>query len=265
MEKTPNIFDYATSELSQDAFLSWLFSWAENQYEKNVLHNCAIETLNLFMNTNLKKVNKVDVYKQEKHIDLIVSVDDKYFLVIEDKINSSEHDNQLIRYKETITDWLIENKLNDIEVKYAYYKTGILLTEEKKTVIEADYNLITVESIKSIFDRYVNSESEIFSSYCNYIKSLSEDYNSVINTSYEEYKNMCSENPAVIYSLYKNLEDEFKSDCWINKVNSPGRHCFYTFTFGWDRWPNADVYFELDGFELRFRLYNFRGKKNQKK
>ena len=39
----PNVFDYATSELSQDAFLAWLFKWAEKdneQYDK-LLHDCA--------------------------------------------------------------------------------------------------------------------------------------------------------------------------------------------------------------------------------
>lgn len=29
----PNIFDHATSELSQDAFLCWLISWADPEHK----------------------------------------------------------------------------------------------------------------------------------------------------------------------------------------------------------------------------------------
>ena len=30
---TPNLFKFATSELSQDAFICWLLSWAKKDYE----------------------------------------------------------------------------------------------------------------------------------------------------------------------------------------------------------------------------------------
>ncbi len=32
MEK-PNLFSYATSELSQDAFIAWLLAWASPEYQ----------------------------------------------------------------------------------------------------------------------------------------------------------------------------------------------------------------------------------------
>lgn len=43
MTKTPNIFDFATSELSQDAFLCWLIAWADSSQIENdeTLNNCA--------------------------------------------------------------------------------------------------------------------------------------------------------------------------------------------------------------------------------
>ena len=39
----PNLFSFATSELSQDAFLCWFLSWADSKYEKldASLHHCA--------------------------------------------------------------------------------------------------------------------------------------------------------------------------------------------------------------------------------
>jgi hypothetical protein len=40
----PNLFSYATSELSQDAFICWLLSWASLEYKDvdGQLHQCAI-------------------------------------------------------------------------------------------------------------------------------------------------------------------------------------------------------------------------------
>jgi hypothetical protein len=40
----PNIFSFATSELSQDAFLCWFLSWANKKYVRTDkgLHQCAL-------------------------------------------------------------------------------------------------------------------------------------------------------------------------------------------------------------------------------
>jgi len=32
----PNIFDYATSELTQDGFFAYFFKWAENNYYEKI-------------------------------------------------------------------------------------------------------------------------------------------------------------------------------------------------------------------------------------
>ena len=44
MSKKPNLFNYATSELSQDAFLAWLIQWADKDNKKNdsYLNACAV-------------------------------------------------------------------------------------------------------------------------------------------------------------------------------------------------------------------------------
>ena len=46
--KTPNLFRYASSELSQDAIICYIIEWAksENKGHNTKLHNLAIEFLN---------------------------------------------------------------------------------------------------------------------------------------------------------------------------------------------------------------------------
>ena len=45
----PNLFDYATSELSQDAFLCWLLKWADPMYRKfsEALHEAGSDLIRL--------------------------------------------------------------------------------------------------------------------------------------------------------------------------------------------------------------------------
>ena len=113
--KKPNIFEIATKELSQDAFITWLLKWADDSC-KNLdedLHQCGKE----FVSTLIKKqnpnfsesINKVEAGRQWENIDVWAEVNDKYFIIIEDKINSSEHSDQLKRYKEIAEKWCQEN------------------------------------------------------------------------------------------------------------------------------------------------------------
>ncbi|MBB1077961.1 hypothetical protein HUU62_26545 [Rhodoferax sp. 4810] len=47
----PNLFSYATSELSQDAFICWLLSWITpeiREYDKNI-HELFVNLLKAFL------------------------------------------------------------------------------------------------------------------------------------------------------------------------------------------------------------------------
>ena len=98
----PNLFDYATSELSQDAFLCWLFSWADNKYKDKYadLNNCAKDVIKLFSNNEIDNIESIEVHKQENNIDAFIIVNNQYLLIVEDKTDTGEHGNQLNRYKD---------------------------------------------------------------------------------------------------------------------------------------------------------------------
>ena len=95
-----NLFDYATKELSQDAFLRWLF---ENGFDENCqnekLKKVARNLFNEFTNNEFKdkEVKELITVAQWKKIDVSVwfKVDGmEHLIVIEDKTDSKEH-NQL--------------------------------------------------------------------------------------------------------------------------------------------------------------------------
>ena len=98
-----NIFDYATKELSQDAFLRWLF---ENFDCKD---SASLKDASQFILKQLCMIKNEDIidvktYSQWNKIDIFAVVKTNkrsIALFIEDKVFSNEH-NQLKRYNETI-------------------------------------------------------------------------------------------------------------------------------------------------------------------
>ena len=108
VEDKPNIFEYATSELSQDAFLCWLFSWFKPEMKRKdlVLHKLAMNLLKKFFALHgknfPKKINRFEVITQYKHIDIFLIINNEIAIILEDKIRSKQHSKQLSRYLSSI-------------------------------------------------------------------------------------------------------------------------------------------------------------------
>ena len=191
MSNRPNIFDYATSELSQDAFFAWLLEWAEDGYAQTEpqLHMCAFKLLETFFKkyydnfhdklvdkdfngleelkkfSNVEKIKSVYVNRQEKHIDLLLTIETEkngdYYIIIEDKTLSGIHGEQLKNYR--------NNWLKDDEKKkrtcFIYLKTGTMDENEKKQVKKSKYSLFDLNDIYALLKGYKSLDSEIFDGY----------------------------------------------------------------------------------------------------
>lgn len=167
MKSINNIFSYATSELSQDAFLCWLFSYAMKDADNNPgIKACAIDFLKQFVpeleNEEEIWLSEMPV-RQYKHIDILLTVNDKYKVIIEDKTFTEEHDNQLIRYFD-----IVEKDYKGYIVKGVYYKIGFQSNTD--TIEEAEYYYVDLYKILATIEKYKSeTESEVFQSYYQYI------------------------------------------------------------------------------------------------
>ena len=80
----PNIFKYATKELSQDAFIFWLLDHANPEYEevdnkiRGVAHNLLRKFFELEGINFPEKIIKVELVKQYKNIDILCHVNNQY-------------------------------------------------------------------------------------------------------------------------------------------------------------------------------------------
>ena len=125
-----NLFDYATKELSQDAFLRWLFENYNCKNEK--VRQVCRKLFNKFTSDELdfSKIENLTTMAQWKNIDVSIwftILDEDYLIVIEDKTTTEEH-KQLQNYNKKIQehlDWLIKNNQRPIKKVYkVFYKTA---------------------------------------------------------------------------------------------------------------------------------------------
>ena len=105
----PNLFDFAPSELSQDAFLCWLLAYADPLHasDRPAIHALGREFLALMFAKDASappptSIQSVRVQRQVEGIDILCVVNGTIAVVIEDKVGTTEHSGQLDAYSEVV-------------------------------------------------------------------------------------------------------------------------------------------------------------------
>ena len=235
----PNIFDYATSELSQDAVICYILEWAkiENKAENEKLYELAVGFLNSIFDKfkDIKKPNnyqKIDITKQYKNIDVLCVVNNKYAIIIEDKTNTKNHSDQLKRYFE-----IIEKDFSEAEIMPVYFKTGDQSNYDD--VIKKNYKVYTRKDFLSVLENksYTN---EIIENYFDYLQNIENEVNSYATLPiYDWHWNSWK-------GFFIELNKELKDGYWDYVPNPNGG--FLGFWWNWDK--NAkdkyDIYLQID-------------------
>ena len=167
-----NLFDFATSELSQDAFICWLLNFAHEKHlnEDIVLTECAKEILSKILPDEPNLVITADIERQYKNIDILIEVNKKHNVIIEDKTFSNVHDDQINEYEKTLK---AEGRQN---IKCVYYKIVEQAHDEKNAINIKRNDLI------DIFSKYKDkTENTILKEYYEYLLAIDADVNSFKN------------------------------------------------------------------------------------
>ena len=165
-KNVPNIFDYATKELSQDAVICWLVSCAKEATDD--LRKCGLSFVEALLHTGDGRVIdpqtgdrymlrngavaeiviapktqylNIDIFFQVKWADELVSV------IVEDKTEGQIHGNQLERYVTEIRG----DKLEEHFIKAIYFKTGYLFEDERENVEKSGYCVFDIDEIINLF------------------------------------------------------------------------------------------------------------------
>lgn len=176
-----NLFDFATRELSQDAFLRWLF---EN-YDDPELRDAAGDLLQEFCGIDLDEVKDITSKAQWCNIDVVVRItlqdNTTAELFIEDKTYSQEHE-QLQRYDSHIDQWCKSDRIYKI-----FYKTDVVRADEKTRVKGANginpWRVYSIEKILPLFEKYIGAKNLILRQYAEHVVHV---YRATQNTAMPE-------------------------------------------------------------------------------
>jgi len=207
--KSKNLFDFASKELSQDAFLCWLVSNIDDVDIKQ----CANEFLDHIFglgNVQLKAkdIAYLEADTQVSKIDIVINLIDKegkqYLVTIEDKTVSDEH-NQLEKYMKTVKSLSKGKQWIGI-----FYKTDYMFESEVQRVNKASWKIFTYKKIDEVFSKYLNSDNLVLRDYSNHVHNR-----------YVELQNKSipidRDNENLWLGLFRNcLKESVKElcDCW---------------------------------------------------
>jgi hypothetical protein len=252
-EGNPNIFSFATSELSQDAMFAWLIKWASPEYKKSDsdLHNTAQDFVRLLMNKdNSFEIYSVNVGRQLHNIDVWAEINDNSFLAVEDKTGTSIHDDQLIRYKQ-----VAESKYNGKrnELCFAYVKTG----NEPESILNQirNFGYVTVDrtDILSCLNKY-SGLNPILLSYREHLHKMEDATRSFRELPINKWGWYAWE------GFYKELEKRLDIHSWGYVANPAGG--FLGIWWYYKDIEDGKIYLQIEQGKLCFKIH-YKGKRNR--
>lgn len=236
MEKV-NIFKYATSELSQDAFLCWLIENSAPQYvDSEELHAAACAFVKLLINKEIpyeKPIEKIRVYKQMNNIDVRFVVNEEIKVIIEDKTKTREHSDQLRRYKNDELKKLNENQ----RLVCIYLKTGNESWGTLYEIMQKGYSIVNRKDILDILTQY-KPHNDFYIDYIEYLQSLEDKTNIYMEKPYTEWNYMAWQ------GFYMCIEKELRWAEWDYISNPKGG--FWGLYWYWAKKSDCKIYLQIE-------------------
>lgn len=251
----PNFFQYATNELSQDAFFCWLLKWS-HENNKNV-HPRLFEISHSFLKyiipeeyTDNLIVEKCELHMQKKNMDFICNLNDSVIIHFEDKIKANTTKNQLTKYKKTLS-----KDYSDYKTYHIYLKTELIWQKERNLINENGYKIVDLFNVADILTPH--AENDIY-----------EDFRSNIKQRIKSY-----------FEYNKVAQKKWTHNNWIGFIydlsssvnyHNFGRHYVgeaFWFIFSWfklDKFTNSHVSFELVNKKCAIKAHVYDKKTNKK-
>lgn len=242
---TPNLFEFASSERSQDAFICWLLSWAkpEMKEENEPLHETGRDFVHSLAERHGYEPSQLEaveeVHHQYNQADVVARLGDSTALLIEDKVGTGPHSDQLSRYRSALQEEFDE-------VLPIFLKTRDQSDYEHAR--EEGYEPFLRKDFLEVLQRGANRgvESDTFHDYLGHLRSIQKKVRSF------EDKPVGQWPEAAWKGFYQVLQDELGKGSWEYVANpSGGFMAFY-----WHSFSNgsSDQYLQLEEEKLCFKI-----------
>ena len=191
MTTTPNLYGFATKELAQDATIAYLLAWADPAYRESHprLHTLGTELLRSLLQAqkvDLPQIETLCVKTQSDRIDIVVQInagENGVLLLIEDKVNTQEHSNQIERYKEAAE----EKYSGEYDRLVAVYlKTG---NESKASLPdEGTCGRFMRRDLLDVLNGFQDTSNVIVDDFRTHLQNWEDDTNRWESVSYDEWE-----------------------------------------------------------------------------
>ena len=253
----PNLFKYATKELSQDAMICWLIAWAGQWKgagsEQEELRRCGLKFVSALLNhkrdgknpIELEDVFKTDILQQERSIDVLARINDRHVLLIEDKTDTKDRGKQLSRYYDEVMEG--RTKFGEVLERHfhpVYLKTGNqALADDRRIEQTEKYKVFNRADFLNVLNVYEGSNS-ILVDFRQHLRKWE-----VQTNSYAEWtKDKPRQSWWAWEGFYRRLEGELdtstRRDLGWGYVNNPAGGFL---GFWW--WPSSkdEIYLQIEG------------------
>ena len=249
--KRPNLFEYATKELSQDAFFAWLTRWAgpECAGEDRELHERGVAFVKMLLGKEgdeAFRVEKIAVYKQRERVDLWVDVNDDYTIIIEDKVNTGEHSRQLERYREIAAKHCAGSKR---ELRCLYVKTGSETRQKARLIEEKGYEVVNRERLLAFFEKH-RAGNVIYRDFAERLRWVEEAEESWRTLPVDKWSK--EEHERSWTGFCRRLEEVMEVEGWGHVPNPSGG--FTGLWWNFRKWKGYNVYWQIEQDKLCLKL-----------
>jgi hypothetical protein len=247
----PNIFEISTKELSQDAFITWLLLWADQQNESHdsALNKCGVDFLRNLILKELpdfkEEIVSVRAGRQWEKIDIWAEVNNKYLVIIEDKTQTGQHDDQLARYKETAEKWCQNQPPNYYPPICIYLKTGNESEKSLKRIVDQGFKIYNRHDFIYLLNNH-HLKNDIYNDFKRRLIKIESNNNEWENKQIKNWKGDDWQ------GFFQFLDKQINLLDW-NFVNNPNGG-FWNALLNWEFWGIYPVYIQIEEYNLCFKL-----------
>ena len=181
---SPNLFHYATKELSQDAMICWLIDWAGQTEGDEELRRCGLRFVNALLNhkrddkipIEVKGGSEIKIVRQERSIDVLVRINQQHVLLIEDKTDTKDHSEQLSRYYDDVVEGRTQfGKVRKRDLRPVYFKTGNQSLSDDRRIEEIEnYKVFNRQDFLNVLDGCMGS-NQIVMDFRQYLQGVEDE------------------------------------------------------------------------------------------
>lgn len=248
---SPNLFDYATSELSQDAMFAYLLKWADPIFKNTdfASYQLGLQFVRILTDFKDLEVDSIKIFKQWEHIDILVEINDDTVIVIEDKTFTTAHGKQLSDYKTAVNNYYGK--------KSKYFRKNIVFiyispfNEQQANLIniqsQFNYKVIGREILLSLFNSY-KGHNVVLNDYKSHLIEFENKTQSFKNIKYQDW---CYEAWQGFYMFLNKLIPELG---WHYVANPSGGFLCAHWYWSWIDIDKVSLYFQFDQLQLCIKL-----------